>query len=145
MLRLAFILAAFALPALGQNVLNVDSSSNWQSIVQTAAPSSWFAFAAGTYTTTGTALTVTSGWTRIQGAGPGQSFLTQGHATNWGVVRLTGPKIVLDGFTIYGGSTSNYGGGVQGTGGQTVSNCHVVSNSAKAGGGKIRSLKRASS
>ena len=123
------------LPGLALAQTPLTTADDWQSAVQTAAPSSWFAFAAGTYTTTGTALTVTSGWTRIQGAGPGQSYLTQGHATNWGVVRLTGPKIVLDGFTVYGGSTSNYGGGVQGTGWQTVTNCHVVSNSAKVGGG----------
>lgn len=133
MRRLASILALF--PALAFAQTPLTTADNWQSIVQTAAPSSWFAFAAGTYTTTGTALTVTSGWTRIQGAGPGQSYLTQGHATNWGVVRLTGPEIVLDGFTIYGGSTSNYGGGVQGTGGQTVSNCVIVSNRARVGGG----------
>lgn len=133
MRRLASILAL--LPALAFAQTPLTTADDWQAAVQTAAPSSWFAFAAGTYTTTGTALTVTSGWTRIQGAGPGQSYLTSGHATNWGVVRLTGPEIVLDGFTIYGGSTSNYGGGVQGTGGQTVTNCHVVSNSAKVGGG----------
>lgn len=133
MRRIASILAL--LPALAFAQTPLTTADDWQAAVQTAAPSSWFAFAAGTYTTTGTALTVTSGWTRIQGAGPGQSYLTSGHATNWGVVRLTGPEIVLDGFTVYGGSTSNYGGGVQGTGGQTVSNCIVVSNSAKVGGG----------
>lgn len=133
MRRLASILAL--LPALAFAQTPLTTADDWQAAVQTAAPSSWFAFAAGTYTTTGTALTVTSGWTRIQGAGPGQSYLTSGHATNWGVVRLTGPEIVLDGFTVYGGSTSNYGGGVQGTGGQTVTNCHIVSNSAKIGGG----------
>lgn len=133
MRRLASILALFPALALAQTPLT--TADDWQAAVQTAAPSSWFVFAEGTYTTTGTALTVTSGWTRIQGAGPGKSFLTQGHATNWGVVWLTGPEIVLDGFTIYGGNTSNYGGGVRGTGGQTVTNCHVVSNSASVGGG----------
>ena len=122
------------LPALAFGQLNLTPASNWQGIVQTMAPSTTVNFAAGTYTTTGTALTVTSGWTRIQGAGPGQSYLTQGHATNWGVVQLTGPKIVLDGFTIYGGSTSNFGGGVRGTGGQTVSYCVIVSNRARVGG-----------
>jgi hypothetical protein len=123
------------LPLAASAQMNLTTESNWQSVVQTAAPSSWFAFAAGTYTTTGTSLNVTSGWTRIQGAGPGQSYITSGHATNWGVVQLTGPEIVLDGFTIYGGSTSNYGGGVRGTGGQTVSNCVIVSNRAFVGGG----------
>ncbi len=134
MRRLASILALFPALALAQTPLT--TADDWQAAVQTAAPSSWFAFAAGTYTTTGTALTVTSGWTRIQGAGPGQSYLTQGHGTNRGVVHLTGPEIVLDGFTIYGGSSTNYaGGGVLGTGGQTVTNCHVVSNSAPAAAG----------
>lgn len=133
MRRIASILAL--LPALAFAQTPLTTADDWQAAVQTAAPSSWFAFAAGTYTTTGTALTVTSGWTRIQGAGPGQSYLTSGHATNWGVVQLTGPEIVLDGFTVYGGSTSNRGGGVQGTGGQTVTNCHVVSNKASVGGG----------
>lgn len=134
MRRLASILALFPALALAQTPLT--TADDWQAAVQTAAPSSWFVFAEGTYTTTGTALTVTSGWTRIQGAGPGQSYLTQGHGTDRGVVHLTGPEIVLDGFTIYGGSSTNYaGGGVMGTGGQTVTNCHVVSNSAPAAGG----------
>jgi hypothetical protein len=133
MRRLASILALLAVPALAQ--IPLTTADNWQSIVQTAAPSSWYAFAAGTYTTTGTWLAVTSGWTRLQGAGRGQSFITSGHATNWGVVYLAGPQSSIDGFTIYGGSTSNYGGGVRGTGGQTVSNCAVVSNSACVGGG----------
>lgn len=133
MRRLASIIAMLAVPALAQ--IPLTTADNWQSIVQTAAPSSWFAFAAGTYTTTGTWLAVTSGWTRLQGAGTGQSYMTSGHATNWGVIRLSGAGARLEGFTIYGGSTSNYGGGVQGTGGQTVSNCVIVSNRSRVGGG----------
>lgn len=123
------------LPAVAFGQLNLTTASNWQEAVQTLAPSTVVNFAAGTYTTTGAWANVTSAHVRLVGAGPGQSYMTSGHATNWGVIRLSGAGARLEGFTIYGGSTSDRGGGVQGTGGQTVSNCVIVSNSAKIGGG----------
>lgn len=136
MRRLASILALLAVPALAQ--IPITTADNWQSIVQTAAPSSWFAFAAGTYTTTGTSVNITSGWTRIESAnGPANTFIVAGSYSNSGCITVTATNVTISGFTIAGGYSTNDGGGVRGHGLTMVTNCRIVSNTtvkAVAGG-----------
>lgn len=135
MRRLASILAL--LPALAFAQTPLTTADDWQAAVQTAAPSSWFAFAAGTYQLTGTPLIVTSGWTRIEGAGPESTYLVAAASTN--VVLATATNVVLAGLTITGGNAAAGAGGVIGHGLTLVTNCVVVSNrnvgaNATAGG-----------
>ena len=135
MRRIASIFAL--LPALAFAQTPLTTADDWQAAVQTAAPSSWFAFAAGTYQLTGTPLIVTSGWTRIEGAGPESTYLVA--AANTNVVRVTATNVVLAGLTITGGNAAAGAGGVIGHGLTLVTNCVVVSNrnvgaNATAGG-----------
>ena len=124
MRRIASILVL--LPALALAQTPLTTADDWQAAVQTAAPSSWFAFAAGTYQLTGTPLVVTSGWTRIEGAGPESTYLVA--AANTNVVRVTATNVVLAGFTITGGDAAAAAGGVIGHGLTLVTNCVVISN-----------------
>mgnify|MGYP000919108019 CR=1 FL=1 len=132
MRRLAAILFSLAAPALA---VDVTTNDDWQAVVQTAAPTTTINFAAGTYATTGTALLVTNAGALLSGAGPGQSFLVAGAYSNSGVVWFSATNGVLSGFTVSGGNTTNFGGGVRGTANTLVTNCSIVSNYSKAGGG----------
>lgn len=126
------------IPGLAFGQLNLDPSSNWQSIVQTAAPSSWYVFAAGTYQMTNTPLTVTSAAVRLESeSGPSSTYFVV--AANTNVVLVTATNVVISGFTITGGDAAAAAGGVIGHGLTLVTNCVVVSNrnvgaNATAGG-----------
>ena len=132
MFRLISIFAI--LPGLAFAV-DVTTSDDWQSIVQTSGPTTTINFAAGTYSTTNTALLITNAGVRIVGAGPSSSYLIAGSYSNSGVVRASATNILIGGFTVTGGNTTNFGGGVYGVPGTVVSNCSIVSNYSKAGGG----------
>ena len=136
MRRLASILAL--LPALAFAQTPLTTADDWQSAVQTAAPSSWFAFAAGTYQMTNTPLTVTSAAVRLESeSGPSSTYFVA--AANTNVVRVTATNVVISGFTITGGDAAAAAGGVIGHGLTRVTNCVVISNrnvgaNATAGG-----------
>lgn len=113
---------------------DLTPADDWQSAVQSAAAGDEFVFAAGDYETTNGPLAVQSANVALVGADRA-SFLKAGAYTNWGVVWVSATNVRISGFTVAGGNTTNFGGGVRGTASTLVTNCSIVSNYSKAGGG----------
>ena len=113
---------------------DLTPADDWQSAVQSAAAGDEFVFAAGDYETTNGPLAVQSADVALVGADRA-SFLKAGAYTNWGVVWVSAANVRISGFTVAGGNTTNFGGGVRGTANTLVTNCSIVSNYSKAGGG----------
>lgn len=126
MRRLLAILILLAAPAFAATY-NLNSSSNWQSIVQSTTGTNTFNLAAGTYTCTGGPLVVAANST-IVGAGPESTYLVAAASTN--VVNARATNIVLAGMTITGGNSMipEGAGGVYGHGLTVITNCNVIGN-----------------
>lgn len=125
--------AILLLPALAFGQLNLTPASNWQSIVQTAAPTTTLNFAAGEYQATNSHIAVTNAGAVLVGAGPTSTYFKA--AAGCRVFSISAPNVVLSGMNISGGSTNSFAGGVLGHGQTLVTNCWVVSNTAWAGSG----------
>lgn len=131
MRRITSILAL--LPALAFAQTPLTPADDWQSAVQTAAPTTTLYFAAGEYQATNSHIAVTNAGAVLVGAGPTSTYFKA--AAGCRVFSISATNVVLSGMNISGGSTNSFAGGVLGHGQTLVTNCWVVSNTAWAGSG----------